>query len=158
MKMNLEEIKNYTNEFLQEAYGMKLDIPMKINGRFSSTLGRFTYNKKSKKPVSIEISKNYLKNGSLKDIKSTLRHEAIHYALFVQGRKHRDREEDFENELKKHNSHSTGTVRYKSKQLKVTHECECGNQWIRQRAMSSYYVCASCKTAIKEVKREYVYR
>lgn|SRR5699024_1734923 len=158
MKMNLEQMKDYTESFLREAYGMKLDVPVKINGRLSRTLGQFVYNKREKKPISIEMSKKYLVNGKLEDIKSTLRHEAIHYALFVQGRDYRDGDDDFENELKKHNTHSTGTVHYKRKRLKVTHECGCGNQWIRQRSMNNKYMCASCETTIKEVKREYVYR
>lgn len=158
MKMSLAEIREYTNNFLKEAYGAELNIPIKINGRLTRVLGRFNYSSKDNKPISIEVSKKYLMNGNIKDIKSTLRHEAIHYYLHGQDRDFKDGDKDFENELRKHNTHSTGTVTYKRKRLKVTHECECGNQWIRQRSMGERYMCASCETTIKEVKREYVYR
>lgn len=163
LKMSEQEIYFYTKKFLKDAYGMELAIPVKINGRLKTTLGRFRSRRENtpegikRIPLSIEISRNYLINGKLEQIKRTLKHEAIHYALYVQGRNYKDGQKDFENELIKHGSHSTRTVNVKVKQLKVTYECGCGNEWHYARRLSNTYSCGSCEGILKETKREHVY-
>lgn len=152
MKMTLKEIETYADKFLKEAYGMDLEIPVEINGRLSRFLGRFIYSGTLKRPIRIEISKKYLINGSLNDILSTIRHECIHYALFCKGLPFRDGEKYFESELKKHDTHSTNTVTYKSKRNVNVYSCECKEEHITLRALSDkgmYHRCRKCKNYLK---------
>lgn len=147
LKMTEQEIVEYTRNFLKEWYNMELDIPVKINGRLSSTLGRFTFNRKERRPLEIEISRKYLIHGKLKDIKSTLRHEATHYYCFVNGLDHRDGSDDFESELRRHNTNSTQTVRLRLERNVNVYECDCATHE-RIRALSDkgrYHSCNICK-------------
>lgn len=156
--MNLTAIKRYAKEFLDEAYGMELVIPIELNGRLTRTLGRFHFNKRgsNRVPVKLDFAKKLLEFGTIEDIKGVIRHELIHYAMFVAGRPFHDGEEEFEAELVKYNAPATNVLRIKSPKLVITHECGCGNQWKQRRKMSSGYLCSSCKTEIKEVSRDYV--
>lgn len=101
--------------FLQEAYGMKLKIPVVVNGRLKSTHGRFLHRRNRKESVRIEIGKNYIENHPWEVVERTLIHECIHYALYELGQPYRDGDLYFEKELRKHGSHSTNTIPYKGK-------------------------------------------
>ncbi|MCA1025717.1 SprT-like domain-containing protein [Cytobacillus kochii] len=106
--MIVEELTDYAQNFLEEKYGMSLDIPIVINKRLRSTLGSFILTKD--KPHEIEMAGFLIEYGADDVIYDTLRHELIHYALFMQGRQYRDGTLEFENELRKHNVGSTKTV------------------------------------------------
>jgi SprT-like protein len=108
IKLIESELKEMCEYFVKNAYGVKLDVPVKINNRLKRTLGRFI--EKRGEAYKIEFSGILLTNGTEDQIMSVLKHECIHYALFKLGRKHRDGQEDFENELIKYNSHSTNTL------------------------------------------------
>lgn len=109
-KLTLEARK-----FLKEAYGFELAIPVKVNGRMKSTFGVFKHARGRKESVCIELGKNYILHNEWKTIYETLIHECIHYWCFEMDRPYRDGDAFFENELRKHGSHSTGTVSYKGK-------------------------------------------
>lgn len=120
-----KKIELHAKEFLQQAYGLELLIPVKINSRLKSSYGRFTYERINRTPVHIEIGKNYIDHQDWDTILSTLIHECIHYALFIQNLPFNDGHPVFEAELKKWGSHSTGTVKYKGRV--VEYGCSCCN-------------------------------
>ena len=68
---------------------MKLTVPVKINSRLSSTLGRVKYEwvnpyKETVRPTIIEFSKSFLENGSEESIDSVIKHECAHYCVTIQ--------------------------------------------------------------------------
>ena len=85
----LKEAKAFANKFLMENFDMRLEIPIKMNGRLSSTLGRYMSRMYFGQfmPVSIELSKTHLTAalivGDLEEVYDTLKHELVHYALSV---------------------------------------------------------------------------
>lgn len=129
------ELELKANEFLQEAYGLHLEVPLIINSRLKSTYGRFVYNGTHRTPLRIEISKNYIDHQEWGTVLETLVHECIHYALFMQNLPHRDGHPVFEAELKKWGSHSTGTVKYKGKVVQYGCPC-CKKVFNRKRRLS----------------------
>ena len=67
--------------------GLCFDIPIKINGRFTSTLGmmRYTHNwDGTDNPTCIEISKQLIENASDKSIESTILHELAHWVAWAE--------------------------------------------------------------------------
>ena len=137
-------------KFLQEAYGLTLECPVEVNGRLKSKNGRFVYSRRIKRPVKIEISKNYIQYQDWKIVIETLKHECIHYALYMLDKPFHDGHPLFEAEIQKHDSHSTGVIRYKGKV--VTYECpSCKHEWRRKKKYPNNgagYQCAKCKVQI----------
>lgn len=127
------EIK--ASEFLEKAYGLKLEIPIVINSRLKSTYGRFIYNGQTKEPLRIEMSKNYIEHQNSETVLETLIHECIHYGLFVQNLPHRDGHPYFEAELKKWGSHPSGTVSYRGKVVQYICPC-CKKTFNRKRKLA----------------------
>ena len=105
------ELTKIAQVFLKIHYGLGLDIPIKRNNRLRSTHGRFIINNYNHTPLRIEIAGKTLDYGTDEVIISILKHECIHYALFVQGRAYRDGHPEFEAELRKHNAPSTNTLK-----------------------------------------------
>lgn len=147
LKMTESEIEQFAREFLMEAYGMKLNIPININGRLKRVLGRYVHRASDGEPLRIEISKNYLMRGNLDDIKGTIKHECIHYALHQQGKPYKDGMALFESELIKHGSHSTRTLRVQVERNYNLYKCQC-TVHKKVRALSNngrYHSCGGCK-------------
>lgn len=101
----LEELRKQANEFLQEHYSLELKIPIEVNNRLSVTMGALVFYED--KPIVIEISGPVMKYGTKAAILDILKHELIHYALFILGKPYFDGQTYFENELKKHGVKST---------------------------------------------------
>lgn len=150
-RVTQKKLRLYAAKFLQEAYGIELDIPVVINGRLKSVNGRYIrYNNGT--PKSIEISKNYIEYQDWELVISTLKHECIHHALFVKGLPFRDGEELFEAELVRHGSHSTKTIKYRGKiQVYKCGNESCGILFNRRRKFGSQMLCGACKTKIKYI-------
>ena len=147
LKMTEAQIEQFARKFLMEAYGMKLNIPININGRLKRVLGRYVHRTVDGEPLRMEFSKNYLIRGNLDDIKGTIKHECIHYALHQQGKPYKDGTALFESELIKHGSHSTGTLRIKVERNYNLYKCEC-TVHKKARALHSngmFHRCGSCK-------------
>lgn len=113
----LKQAKAFANEFLMENFNIKLEIPIEINGRLSSTLGRYMAKRTffdNIMPVKIELSKKHLLAAfivnDLEDVYDTLKHELVHYALSVQGKDFNDGAYDFEMKLYELNISSSGAT------------------------------------------------
>ena len=143
-------LESFAREFLKESYGLDLEIPVSINGRLKSTYGRFIYDGATKNPLRIEIGKNYIDYQEWERVVGVLKHELIHYALFMQNLPFEDGHPVFEAELKKHDSPSTGNIKYRGKV--VVYVCSgCGHEFKRKRRYSknSTYVSGCCNKPIE---------
>lgn len=125
----LEEMKDFSKDFLTENFNIELNIPIQINGRLSSTLGRYLSRcfLGQTIPISIELSKKYLITnliaGDIEEIYDTLKHELVHYALSVQGKDYSDGSHDFEMKLYELNISSSGRTPTHKKLSKRKMKC-----------------------------------
>ena len=102
-KNYVHELKRMADKFLWEEYKMKLTVPLDVNGRLTSTNGYFKHYNAWDAPISISISERMIIVCSVFDrmdvVEDVLKHELVHYALYMQKRNHRDGDQDFESEL-----------------------------------------------------------
>ena len=159
--MSINQLTNFANKFLSENFdGMQLDIPIKINGRLSRVLGRFRHYSAPKKPVVIELSKNMIQYYELEEILDVLKHELVHYALYMQGKPHRDGDAYFENKLKELGI--TATKVYKHKGKVEVYACGCDTyEYNRKlhnhsRYKGSNYTCRCCEQPLRYVGQKIV--
>lgn len=97
----IASLKKFAKKFLKDEYNMTLDIPIKVISNKSSRHGYYKWNS-VEGPICITLNRNMVQISSLLNIdiaEKVLKHELVHYALNVQGRKSSDGDEDFENEL-----------------------------------------------------------
>ena len=66
-----------------ESVGIKVSHPISLNGRLSKSLGRVVHLNYDGYivPEKIEFSKNFIENGTDKDIREVILHEAGHYVV-----------------------------------------------------------------------------
>jgi len=146
LKIYERQLKKYADKFLMENYGMTLTVPLKLNGRLSKTLGWFSYTTKGGKPLSVELNKQFVLNNESQLILDVLKHELVHYALFMQGKPHSDGDSYFENELKRKGIVSQDTInkKYKIASVKNIYKClKCDTNHTRARRITalSRYSC-----------------
>ena len=151
LQMNQEQIEKYARRFLSTAYKLGLCIPIVINPRLSSTLGQFLYNKTNNRPVRLEFSKKYLINGNLNDIKKMIKHECIHYAMFIMNKPFNDGDPYFEAELKKHNSISTDIINFPVERNVRVYTCDC-REHIYLTTITAKY-CTTCNQRLAYIER-----
>ena len=142
MTLSQYQLKKYAEKFLAETYGMKLTVPLELNGRLKRACGRFVYYVRSRQPKSVEMNKFFVENNEPVVVLDVLRHELVHYALFMQGKPHSDGHPVFENELKRLGVVSQKTIdKYtiESKPVKIQfYECaDCKAEFRRQRALAN---------------------
>jgi SprT-like protein len=160
--LNEKQFVAYSNKFLKDNYGLKLEVPFKINGRLRSTHGKFAYAISRSTGVrtakSVQLSKFLIENNSIETVLDILRHELVHYALFVLGKPNKDGHEYFEKELKRLGIISQSDIDNHLKRVvskpRRYNVYECGNcniQFKRQRALSNggrYHTCGKCRGSI----------
>lgn len=157
MKMTQPQIEKYAKDFLKNQYNLELTVPIEINARLKRVLGRFrNMGANNRKPIKIEMSKQYLIHGKLEDIQSTIRHECTHYALYVTGKPYKDGEKLFESELKKHGTNSTRTTSLKLERNVNVYKCNCTTHTtlraLRNNGMN--HTCSSCKSKLTYLGRQ----
>lgn len=124
--LSLQQLSEIASEFLHQEYGLELDIPVVRNNRLRSTLGAFVRVKNDDtgeyEPDIIELSGKLIDYAADSVIIDVLKHECIHYALHAKGKRFRDGESDFENELKRLGVRSNYGNNYF---VGITHEYKC---------------------------------
>jgi len=152
--LTVTELKNEARKFLKGVYDLELSVPVLINRRMTSTFGVFRF--KQGKPVSVEMSHNFVKSQDNEKVLDVLRHELVHYACFVLGNPYNDGHKHFEGELKRLGVCSTKTYGYKGK----AHQYQCINclkNFTRKRKMpinnesllTLHHKCVKCHTPLK---------
>lgn len=127
MKINQKELQLICEELMKKLWNDKLEIPVVISGRMSSSLGLFYYQTRTingkviRKPIKIAIAKRLIENYSLENIEGTIKHELCHYYLYKTGQMFSDGDKRFEDELKRIGSCSTRTLQRAGE----VHKCLC---------------------------------
>lgn len=121
MKFTEKELEIEARNFLREIFDMDLYVPVVISKQMRSTFGSFRYYKDSNEPIDIRISYNLIENYSREDILGTLKHECVHYALFMMGKPFSDGDYFFEQTLRIYGIPATRTKKYRGK----VHVYEC---------------------------------
>lgn len=146
------QLEMYAKKFLKDNYNLEMEIPLELNGRMSKTLGwfRYTQYRDGRKIANrIQLNKHFVENNDPITVVDVLRHELVHYALFMLGKPNSDGHPVFENELKRLGIVSQDTINkyeIKSKPKRVTiYECvNCGHEYKRSRALphdGKYHSC-----------------
>lgn len=124
--LSLQKLTEIAEQFLRQEYGLTLDIPVVRNNRLRSTLGAFVRVKNDDsgeyEPDIIELSGKLIDYAADSVIIDVLKHECIHYALHAKGKRFRDGESDFENELKRLGVRSNYDNDYF---VGITHDYKC---------------------------------
>lgn len=149
--MNQSEIESYCKRFLKDNYNLDLAIPVVINSRLTSTLGVFIHSKIPMTPLRLEFSKKYLEYADLSDIIKLIKHECIHYALYMQNKPYKDGDAYFESELIKHGSNTTETVTFMIERNVRVYACKC-HEHIYLSTITPK-MCTACNTRLSYVGR-----
>lgn len=139
------QLRQYANKFLKDNYNLTLTVPLKLNGRLKRTCGWFKYKKYRdgrREPICVELNRYFVENNEPVIVLDVLRHELVHYALFMRGLPNNDGHPVFENELKRLGIVSQSTINQyniKSKPVRISvYECvDCGYEHKRQRALAN---------------------
>lgn len=150
----MEELRAFAQDFVKSNYGVDLIIPIEINPKLTRALGRFIHKRTTepglKIPVKIDLAKDLITYYKKEEIIDVLKHELIHYSLYMLDKPYRDRHPYFENELKKHQSHSTDTMVRKGPSHQY-HCTGCGKELYTPKKLKdpNKYHSKCCKTKIK---------
>jgi len=151
--LTIAELKNEAKKFLKDTYDLELSVPVLINRRMKATFGTFKF--RYKRPLSVEMSYNFVKSQEDEKVLDVLRHELVHYACFTLGKPYNDGSKHFEGELRRLGVCSTKTYTYKGKahQYKCT-SCEKGFTKRRQMPINKetkftlHHRCGDCDTVL----------
>ena len=161
--LTTRQLLNYANSFLGENYGMTLSVPLKINGRLKRTVGYFKYTVERpteyKEAKSVELSKIFVENNKKEIVLDVLKHELVHYALFMQGKPNSDGHPVFENELRRLGIVSQDTInKYNIKSEVHVYECSnCGLKFHKTRRLKHngrYHCCGKCGGSLIDKGKE----
>ena len=106
--MTERELMMVCKKFAKEHWGMDFNIPVKVSGRMTVTLGAFYHSRKT--PTKVVFSKNLIQNYKPSTIKSVILHELTHWVLFMQNKPFKDTDRTFIQEAKKVGASLTGTI------------------------------------------------
>lgn len=133
--MSEEELTEIAKQFLAHHYGINLTIPVRRNNRLRSTHGRFVI--RNNRPEAIDLAGYLLTFGARSTIIGVLKHECIHYALFLLGKDHRDGSAPFETELEKHHAPKTRSVMVGKYYNFICDECGRSTSTRRKRVVTT---------------------
>lgn len=171
MTLSNYQLKMYAKKFLQETYGMELSIPLGLNGRMKKTCGWFKsirYRDGRSEAKCIELNKFFVENNEPTVVLDVLRHELVHYVLFMQGKPNSDGHPVFENELRRLGVVSQNTIdKYdiESKKRNVYrnfYQCanpNCGEEYRTGKALKNgglNHRCSVCKNRLIDKGRKLV--
>ena len=148
------ELEAYADKFLQEHFNRTLDIPIKLNGRLTRSLGRFVSNTLGES-LRIEISKDLCTDALLTEDNSRLygviKHECIHYALFEQGLPSNDDDIEFINSCYKAGAPLTGIIDIKQREHHYI--CAAGHEHFRTRKVNLERQSCGCGEELEYLGR-----
>lgn len=146
---NIYQLRQYAKKWLMDNYNLELVVPLQLNSRMQRTCGWFKHNRKWDSPICIELNKFFVENNEPSTVLDVLRHELVHYALYMQKKEYRDGQMGFERELKRLGVVSQSTInKYeihsKPRSIRI-YQCEnCGHEYHRQRALPNGGIGYSC--------------
>jgi SprT-like protein len=96
---NIYQLKAYAQKWLMDNYGLELTVPLRINSRMQRTYGWFKHKRNRKEPVCVELNKFFVENNEPYVVLDVLRHELVHYAMYMLDKDYKDYSYGFEKEL-----------------------------------------------------------
>jgi SprT-like protein len=139
MELTMYQLQSYAKKFLKDNYNLDLVVPLQLNGRLNTTCGRFVsrrYYDGRTEPKVVELNKTFAQNNEPTVVLDVLRHELVHYALFMLNKPNSDGHPVFENELRRLGVVSQNTI----------------NQY-QIASKKQVYACADCKTEFKRARK-----
>jgi len=130
--LTIQRLTDFANNWLQETYGIGLKVPIEIRSSLKRTLGYFQYKQSKKEPIKIALAAKLFTHYPKEAVYDVLKHELVHYALYMLDKPHKDGHPYFENELKRLGVSPTNT--YKAKGFYHVYRCSSCNQVISLRA------------------------
>ena len=112
LKLKSKVVK-FAKDFCLQEYGVKMNIPIEFRYSKTRTQGRFRFFPDTMEPDKIIINLRmvyYLALGYDEEFYANLKHELIHYCLFMTGKPFNDGDNYFEKELSIHNAISSATT------------------------------------------------
>ena len=162
---NIYQLRQYAKKWLMDNYNMELIVPLQLNGRMQRTCGWFKHKRAWNMPTCIELNKFFVENNEPTLVLDVLRHELVHYALYMQKKPYRDGQAMFENELKRLGVVSQSTINKYTIESKpksmVVYKCimpNCGQEYHRQRKLQgdgAFHKCR-CGGTIRNMGRKLV--
>lgn len=150
----IKQLEVYAKKFLSENFDdVPLVVPIKLNGRLKKVLGRFVIDRYygGSEPRVIELSKDLIRYYDKETIISVLKHECIHYALFILGQPFDDSDRIFIDTCKKLGASLTKQIHFKG-QIHI-YTCDCGSEFKRLRKLNEEkYRCGECKSKLSFVE------
>jgi SprT-like protein len=149
------QLKKYAEKFLDDNYGLELVVPLELNGRLKRACGRFVSYANPRKPKVVEMSKSFIENNEPKLVLDVLRHELVHYALFMQNKPNSDGHPVFENELKRLGIVSQKTIdKYEIASELQIYQCkECNHEFKLTKRLKNNGINHKCKCGGKLLDR-----
>lgn len=151
MKMTMGEIKGFADKFLRQEFGLRLEIPIKVNGRLTRSMGRFRYN--PLRALDIELAKVLVMYNTDEVVLDTLKHELVHYALYELGQPFDDSDAEF---IEACQSRGIGLTKTGTYNLPFhLYRCDtCDKELISKTKRKGHFLCKACKSDIKYVGKE----
>lgn len=142
-----KELHYQANKFLEDNFGLTLEIPIRISTRMKSKLGAFQIKYQKQQVVSKEIvmSHTFLVNNSREIILDVLYHECVHYALYTLQKPYRDSDREFTETLERLGIAKTRSYKYKGQAY--LYECrKCSYQFTKRvKGYNKRYICRHCR-------------
>lgn len=138
----------YSQKYVKDNFNIDLTVPIEVNGRLSSALGRFISYRGQ--PRKIELSKTLLEDYDANTIFDVLNHELIHYALCTLKKPYHDHQAYFIDTCKKLNVSLSGVIQAKRV---YQYQCDCRILESPTRKHLKHYHCADCKGGFTYIGR-----
>lgn len=157
--INVYELEDIAREFLDEEFGLNLEIPIKRNNRLKTSMGRFTsqFNRLTGKhtPLKIDIAGYLFENDNPVDLViGILKHECIHYALLELGIPNRDSDQTFINACIEKGAPLTGTQQAKRSRSHHIYHCDTCDEVHTSNSKPKWgYSCGKCKHDLRYVRK-----
>lgn len=149
--LTIQRLTEFANNWLQETYGIRLEVPLEIRNSLKRTLGYFQYKKSKREPIKIALSAKLFTHYTKEVVYDVLKHELVHYALYMLDKPHTDGHPYFENELKRLGITPTNT--YTAKGFYHVYRCsDCGqitSYRVRRITRIEDYCSRCCRAEIK---------
>lgn len=152
---NIYQLRQYAKKFLMDTYNLELTIPLQLNSRLQRTCGWFRHTRYKDGrdiPNCIELNKYFVENNEPNVVLDVLRHECIHYAMFMLKRPFKDGSKGFEAELKRlcvvsQKDIDKYVIQSKPKKM-IVYKCimpNCGQEYHRTRKLQGDGAFHHCK-------------
>ena len=79
----IDRVKDELNNLCKADGLPAIQVPVRINGRLTRTLGRVRFMRATCEPVGIEFARILLETGTDNDIMNVIKHEYVHYFFLV---------------------------------------------------------------------------